>query len=92
MQEIVWLIMNDGNIEAAKQTPVYFRSPFLEFKDEILNEIGLELANDVPPPRVLKSHLQVKWMPAQIHQKEVKVKPRFVPRIFGDLIKSQMCG
>ncbi|XP_041348074.1 sulfotransferase 1C2-like [Gigantopelta aegis] len=77
MQELVWLVMNDGNIEAAKQKPVYFRSAFLEFKDEILNEIGIELANPMPSPRVLKSHLQVKWMPRQIHQKNCKIVVMF---------------
>ncbi|XP_046365306.2 sulfotransferase 1C4-like [Haliotis rufescens] len=73
MQEVLWLVMSDGNFDSAYQKPVYFRSPFLEFKDDVLNEVGLELAEPMPSPRVIKSHLQVKLMPRQIQQKNCKI-------------------
>lgn len=65
--------MNDGNFDEAYRKPVYFRSPFLEFKDDILNEVGLDLANPMKSPRVMKSHLPVKLMPKQIYAKPCKV-------------------
>ncbi|XP_005104814.2 sulfotransferase 1C4-like [Aplysia californica] len=68
MQEITWLLMNDGNISAAKQTPVYMRSPFLEFKDMTLNEVGLDIASQMASPRVIKSHLPLKLMPSLLHK------------------------
>lgn len=74
MQEIVWLILSDGDFERASKQQVYFRSPFLEFKDDILNEVGLDLANPMPSPRVIKTHLPVKLAPTQLCQKECKVR------------------
>lgn len=73
MQEIIWLIMHDGDFKGASQTPVYFRSPFLEFKDEILNEVGLDLANPMPSPRVIKTHLPYSMVPRQLQQHRCKV-------------------
>ncbi|CAG5134654.1 unnamed protein product [Candidula unifasciata] len=73
MQEITWLLMNDGNFETAMKTPVYMRSPFLEFKDTRLEENGLEIASAAPSPRVIKTHLPLKLMPHQIHDKKSKI-------------------
>ncbi|KAH3752951.1 sulfotransferase 1A3-like [Dreissena polymorpha] len=72
LQELTWLIMHDGNFEEAYQKPVYFRSPFLEFKDEVLNEIGLDIAAQLQPPRIIKSHLPVTLMPNQIQNRNCK--------------------
>lgn len=66
--------MHDGDFDGAYRKQVYFRSPFLEFKDEVLNEVGLDLANPMPSPRVIKTHLPVKLMPKQIHEKACKVR------------------
>ncbi|KAL3847258.1 hypothetical protein ACJMK2_018179 [Sinanodonta woodiana] len=68
LQEIVWLIMHDGDFLCAAKDPVYFRCPFLEFKDTVLNEVGLDLANSMASLRVIKSHLPVKLMPRQLFQ------------------------
>ncbi|KAJ8310203.1 hypothetical protein KUTeg_012068 [Tegillarca granosa] len=73
MQEVLWLILHDGDIEGARKKQVYFRSPFLEFKDEILNEVGIELANPMSSPRIIKSHLQVHMMPKEINQTDSKI-------------------
>ncbi|XP_064615619.1 sulfotransferase 1C2-like [Liolophura sinensis] len=72
MQEIIWLIMHDGDFKGASETPVYFRSPFLEFKDEILNEVGLELANPMSSPRVIKTHLPYSMIPRHLQQHSCK--------------------
>lgn len=73
MQEITWLLMNDGHFETAMKIPVYMRSPFLEFKDTRLDEVGLEIASSAPSPRVIKTHLPLKLMPHEIHDKNAKV-------------------
>ncbi|WAR18001.1 ST1C2-like protein [Mya arenaria] len=43
-----------------------------EFKDKVLNEVGLDLANSMPSPRVIKSHLPVKLMSRQIKTRHCK--------------------
>ncbi|XP_013068532.2 sulfotransferase 1A1-like [Biomphalaria glabrata] len=73
LQEIVWLLMHEGDFEGALATPVYIRSPFLEFKDLTLNEIGLDLASTMPSPRVIKTHLPLKLAPREILVKKPKV-------------------
>lgn len=73
LQEIVWLIMHDGDFTGAYEKPIYFRSPFLEFKDEVLNEVGLDLVDTLPSPRVIKSHLPVNLMPRQTREKNCKI-------------------
>jgi hypothetical protein len=67
------LIVNDGNIGKAKGQQVYFRSPFLEFKDLVLNEVGLEIAESLSSPRVIKTHLPVDLVPSRMFQIECKV-------------------
>ena len=65
--------MNDAHLDGAYRKQVYFRSPFLEFKDEELNEVGIEIANNMSSPRVIKTHLPVNLLPKQIHEKKCKV-------------------
>lgn len=74
MQEIVWLILSGGDFDTASTKQVYFRSPFLEFKDLTLNEVGLDIANPMPSPRVIKTHLPVKLAPKQMFQTRCKVQ------------------
>ncbi|CAL1537678.1 unnamed protein product [Lymnaea stagnalis] len=73
MQEILWLLMHNGDFDGAMATPVYMRSPFLEFKDLTLNEVGLDLAKRAASPRVIKTHLPMKRVPKQMHDKKPKV-------------------
>ncbi|KAK7090290.1 sulfotransferase 1A3-like [Littorina saxatilis] len=73
LQEILWLIMHDGDFARATSTPVYLRSPFIEFKDDVLGEDGLDLANKIDSPRVLKTHLQHSFMPMETNKKNCKI-------------------
>ena len=66
-------MMHDGNFDEASKTPVYLRSPFIEFKDDVLGEDGLDLANKMDSPRVLKTHLQNRFMPVETSKKNCKV-------------------
>lgn len=77
LQEVLWLIMNNGDLKGASEKPVYFRSPFLEFKDTTLNEIGLDLAEQVPSPRIIKTHLQKRLAPRQLSEKNCKIAVLF---------------
>ena len=81
LQEILWLLMHDGNFAEASKTPVYLRSPFIEFKDDVLGEDGLDLANKMDSPRVLKTHLQNRFMPVEANKKDCKV--RLVAKLLG---------
>ncbi|KAK6195256.1 hypothetical protein SNE40_000725 [Patella caerulea] len=73
MQEILWLVVHDGDFETASKTPIYFRSPFLEFKDLTLNEVGLDIAHGMRSPRVIKSHLPFRLMPKKLDKSKVVV-------------------
>ncbi|XP_076435762.1 sulfotransferase 1C4-like [Babylonia areolata] len=73
LQEILWLMMHDGNFAEAALTPVYLRSPFVEFKDDVLGEDGLDLARNMDSPRVLKTHLQHRFMPSEVDHKDCKM-------------------
>ncbi|KAH9491790.1 Sulfotransferase 1C4 [Bulinus truncatus] len=73
LQEITWLLMHDGDFGGAKATPVYMRSPFLEFKDLTLKEVGLDIAGSSPSPRVIKTHLPLKLAPREIIEKKPKI-------------------
>ena len=64
--------MHDGDFDGAALTPVYLRSPFLEFKDDTLGEDGLDLAVNMDSPRVIKTHLQKKFTPKEMDQKNCK--------------------
>lgn len=93
LQEIVWLVVNEGNLQKATETQVYFRSPFLEFKDLVLNEVGLDLAESMPSPRVIKTHLPLDLAPSGLFTSKCKVMllllykviPRYL-KLFHSLI------
>ncbi|KAH8416080.1 hypothetical protein KR222_007715 [Zaprionus bogoriensis] len=75
MQELLWLLMNDCNFEAALAKDLELRTPFLEFdflvhKDE---QRALKPVEELPSPRLIKSHLPLALLPAQLWQKKAKV-------------------
>ena len=72
MQELAWLVCNQGDIQAAKKTTLYDRSPFLEL-DQNENESGLECVSQMPRPAVMKSHLLAHFFNTQVIQGRVKV-------------------
>ncbi|KAH8416081.1 hypothetical protein KR222_007714 [Zaprionus bogoriensis] len=75
MQELLWLLMNDCNFEAALAKDLELRSPFLEF-DFMINsneERALKPVEELSSPRLIKSHLPLPLLPAQLWQKKAKV-------------------
>ncbi|XP_064543858.1 amine sulfotransferase-like [Drosophila montana] len=75
MQELLWLLLNDCNFEAALSKDLELRSPFLEY-DFIIHtdeQRALKPVQELPSPRLIKSHLPLPLLPAQLWQKKAKV-------------------
>ncbi|XP_055530636.1 sulfotransferase 1 family member D1-like [Wyeomyia smithii] len=76
-QEMVWLICNNLDFETARKESLFMRFPFVE-----LNGIAdlpggfdyFKIAQDMPSPRFIKTHLPVGLLPHQIWS----VKPKLV--------------
>ncbi|XP_075035078.1 sulfotransferase 1C1-like [Mixophyes fleayi] len=67
-QEILDMILQDGSIEKSMRAPCFVRVPFLE-----MAYTSLEVANSMPSPRLLKTHLPVHLMPPSFWEKNVKI-------------------
>ncbi|XP_030388369.1 estrogen sulfotransferase [Scaptodrosophila lebanonensis] len=75
MQELLWLLINDCNFEAALSEHLEVRSPFLEF-DFFINadsERALKPVTELQSPRLIKSHLSLALLPAQLWTKKPKL-------------------
>ncbi|XP_075035080.1 sulfotransferase 1C1-like [Mixophyes fleayi] len=68
MHEILDLILQDGSVEKSMRAPCFVRVPFLE-----MAYTSLEVANSMPSPRLLKTHLPVQLMPPSFWEKNVKI-------------------
>ncbi|XP_022225498.2 sulfotransferase 1 family member D1-like [Drosophila obscura] len=75
MQELCWLLMNDCNFEAALAKDLELRSPFVEFNFFTHGDDGKQFApvQDMASPRLIKSHLPLPLLPAQLWQRRHKV-------------------
>ncbi|XP_038054884.1 sulfotransferase 1A1-like [Patiria miniata] len=78
-QEIVSCIMQDGDLEAVNKRHTVFRVLFIEsdFPEQIrrLKNLPdtLQIADETPSPRMLKTHLPGPLLPPQIWQKKPKI-------------------
>ncbi|XP_040295545.1 sulfotransferase 1C1-like [Bufo bufo] len=68
MQEILDLIVQGGDVEKSMRAPGFVKVPFLE-----MGHTSLAVADNLPSPRVLKSHLPVQLMPPSFWEKDVKI-------------------
>ena len=78
-QELVWLIQNDCNFEEAKLIPIDKRFPFLDrppLLDFMREELPpskqddiLKMAEDMPSPRLIKSHFPFCLLPDNLMEK-----------------------
>lgn len=78
MRELVWLLMNECNIEEANKTLLNTRIPFIDmavladFSGNIKDELGMtseEWINEIedrPSPKILKSHLPFDLLPPNL--------------------------
>ncbi|XP_028332323.1 sulfotransferase 1C2 [Gouania willdenowi] len=92
-QEILDLLLHNGNAEACKRAPTPVRSPFLEIVPPPPIPSGLELLEKTDPPRIIKTHLPVQLVPAGFWEEKCKViycarnaKDNLVSYYFFDLM------
>lgn len=68
MQEIVYLVMNDLDTEKASKTGIDYRFPYFEYPVP-----GLKTIDEMPSPRLIKSHLPFSILPNQMKYKKPKI-------------------
>lgn len=72
-QEIVDLLLHNGDPEACKRAPTHIRCPFLEIQSPPPIPSGLDLLNDMKPPRMIKTHLPFQLVPLGFWENKCKV-------------------
>ncbi|XP_054089288.1 amine sulfotransferase-like [Zeugodacus cucurbitae] len=75
MQELLWLVMNDFDFEAARSEHLEVRTPYLEFNYEIHNDLDHAFApvEALKSPRLIKSHMPLPLLPQQLWMKKPKL-------------------
>ncbi|XP_037134881.1 sulfotransferase 1C2 isoform X2 [Syngnathus acus] len=71
-QEIVDLLLHNGDAEACRRAPTPVRSPFLEICSPPPIPSGLDLLNKMAPPRIIKTHLPIQLVPTGFWEKKCK--------------------
>ncbi|CAJ1080408.1 sulfotransferase 1C2 isoform X2 [Xyrichtys novacula] len=71
-QEIVDLLLHNGDAEACRRAPTPVRSPFLEIFSPPPIPSGLDFLNKMPPPRVIKTHLPFQLVPLGFWENKCK--------------------
>jgi len=72
-QEIVDLILNDGDVEKARRAPTHHRMPFLEMSAPNPALSGITRLEQMAPPRVIKTHLPIQLVPNSFWEAGCKV-------------------
>ncbi|XP_041129030.1 sulfotransferase 1 family member D1-like [Polyodon spathula] len=72
-QEIVDLILNDGDAEKCRRAPTHKRMPFLEMFPLVSLESGVSDLDKMPSPRVIKTHLPIQLVPQSFWDNNCKV-------------------
>ncbi|NXL32717.1 ST1C1 Sulfotransferase, partial [Glaucidium brasilianum] len=75
-QEIVDMIQQNGDVEKCRRATTYRRHPFLEWSiqgSSDVNYSGLELAEAMPSPRTIKTHLPVQLVPPSFWEQNCKI-------------------
>ncbi|EPY87066.1 sulfotransferase 1C1-like protein [Camelus ferus] len=72
-QEIVDMIQNDGDSQKCQRASTFNRQPFIEWALPPLIKSGLDLANKMPSPRTLKTHLPVQMLPPSFWKENSKI-------------------
>ncbi|XP_035259944.1 sulfotransferase 1C1-like isoform X2 [Anguilla anguilla] len=72
-QEIVDLLLHNGDTEACKRGPIVMRSPFLEIFSPPPIPSGLDLLCKMSPPRLIKTHLPIQLVPEGFWENKCKV-------------------
>ncbi|XP_015457552.2 sulfotransferase 1 family member D1 isoform X1 [Astyanax mexicanus] len=72
-QEIIDLLLHNGDAEVCKRAPTVERIPFLEIQAPPPIPSGLELLTIMKPPRVIKTHLPIQLVPEGFWKNKCKV-------------------
>ncbi|KAJ7984461.1 hypothetical protein DPEC_G00355070 [Dallia pectoralis] len=73
VQEIVDLLLHNGDAEVARRAPTPQRIPFLEIHSPAPIPAGLDLLEKMDPPRVIKTHLPIQLVPKGFWENKCKV-------------------
>ncbi|KAM4697363.1 sulfotransferase 1C1-like [Rhinophrynus dorsalis] len=73
VQEIVDLIMAEGDVQKSMRAPCFIKIPFLELAVPEPIPLGLDVAEKMPSPRIIKTHLPVQLVPPSFWEKNTKV-------------------
>ncbi|XP_075035093.1 sulfotransferase 1C4-like isoform X2 [Mixophyes fleayi] len=72
VQEIVDLMLLEGDVKKSMRAPCFVKVPFIEFNPKPMKS-GVAYANTMESPRLLKTHLPIQLMPPSFWDKNVKV-------------------
>ncbi|XP_028663774.2 sulfotransferase 1C1-like [Erpetoichthys calabaricus] len=73
VQEIVDLIVNEGDKEKCQRAPIYVRIPFIEMFPPPPFKSGIDLLEKMSPPRVIKTHLPIQFINQSFWDNNCKV-------------------
>ncbi|KAG8430753.1 hypothetical protein GDO86_020051 [Hymenochirus boettgeri] len=86
MQEIMDLVLLEGDVERSMRAPCFIKVPFIEMGALNPMPSGVELAEKMESPRMIKTHLPVQLVPPSFWEKKVKIV--YVARNAKDLMVS----
>ncbi|XP_060795354.1 sulfotransferase 1C2 isoform X2 [Neoarius graeffei] len=72
-QEIVDLLLHNGDAEICGRAPTVVRSPFLEMNSPPPIPSGMDLLKTMKPPRLIKTHLPIQLVPEGFWENKCKV-------------------
>ncbi|XP_013931133.1 PREDICTED: sulfotransferase 1C2-like, partial [Thamnophis sirtalis] len=72
VQEIVDMVQHGGDKQKCARAPIYERIPFIDLFPMKPISSGLEMAEAMPSPRTLKSHLPVQLLPPSFWEQNCK--------------------
>ncbi|XP_036446533.1 sulfotransferase family 1, cytosolic sulfotransferase 5 isoform X2 [Colossoma macropomum] len=72
-QEVVDLILNEGNEEKCRRAPTHVRMPFFEMTSSDPSISGMSKLEKMDPPRVIKTHLPIQLVPQSFWEAGCKV-------------------
>ncbi|NXE76746.1 ST1C1 Sulfotransferase, partial [Cochlearius cochlearius] len=72
-QEIVDMIQQNGDVEKCRRASTYRRHPFLEWSVQEPPADSLELAEAMPSPRTIKTHLPAHLVPPSFWEQNCKI-------------------
>ncbi|XP_044303835.1 sulfotransferase 1C2-like isoform X1 [Varanus komodoensis] len=73
IQEIVDMIQHGGNSQKCARAPIYDRIPFIDLFPPKSLTSGVEMAETMPSPRTIKTHLPVQLLPPSFWEQNCKI-------------------